>query len=121
MTDERLQILLFQIRDVAGEIASFVQGRTKENLETDLVRERGIAMSLMILGELVTRIGTRSPDFVSSHPDVPWAKIRGFRNVLAHNYFGLESGTIWEAATVSVPALLLSLSDALPPDPQSGS
>ena len=41
--------------------------------------------------ELTSKIRERPPEFVATHPDVPWSKIRGFRNQLAHDYFSLES------------------------------
>ena len=111
MTDERLDVLLAQLREVAAEIDTFIRGRTRKELEADLLRERGVGMSLIILAELTSKIEIASPEFVRTHPDVPWAKIRGFRNHLAHNYFGLERDVIWDTAIVSVPALIAALTD----------
>ncbi|WP_259723772.1 DUF86 domain-containing protein [Synechococcus sp. CS-1332] len=39
------------------------------------------------------------------HPQVPWRRIAGLRDVLAHAYFGLEEDTIWQIVSESIPAL----------------
>ena len=39
------------------------------------------------------------------HPTVPWRRIAGLRDVLAHAYFGLEDETIWQTVNTSIPAL----------------
>ena len=119
MTDERLDVLLAQLAEVASEIATFVNGRSRAELEADLLRERGVAMSIVILAELALRIAEADPSFPSRHPDVPWAKIRGFRNHIAHNYFGIERDVIWDTATIWVPALVRSLAGVFPPQSSS--
>jgi uncharacterized protein with HEPN domain len=43
------------------------------------------------------------------HPAVPWRRIAGLRDVLAHAYFGLEEETIWQIVSSSVPALATQL------------
>ena len=39
------------------------------------------------------------------HPKLPWRRIAGLRDVLAHAYFGLEEDTIWQIVSESIPAL----------------
>jgi len=114
LSEDRLEVLLAQLREVATEIASFIEGRSRSELETDLLRERAVGMSLVILAELTSKIETTSPDFAEEHPDVPWAKIRGFRNHLAHNYFGLERDVLWDTVILSVPALIAALENDPP-------
>jgi uncharacterized protein with HEPN domain len=37
--------------------------------------------------------------------DIPWPKIIGMRNVLAHDYFDIDTDIVWQAAMIDVPAL----------------
>ena len=45
------------------------------------------------------------------HPSVPWRRIAGLRDVLAHAYFGLEEETIWQTVSLSIPALAEQLTE----------
>lgn len=115
MSDDRLNVMLLQIQEVATEIAAFTKDMTPESLQSDLLKERAIGMSLMILADLSGKIASQFPEFAASRTDVPWSKIRAFRNHLAHNYFGLERDILWDTATVSVPELIVALRPSIPP------
>ena len=75
-----------------------------------------VLRNLELLGEAAKQI----PDAVRDrHPAVPWRRIAGLRDVLAHAYFGLEDETIWQIVSSSVPALAdqlnaVALADGLP-------
>ena len=65
-----------------------------------------VLRNLELLGEAAKQI----PDAVRDrHPAVPWRRIAGLRDVLAHAYFGLEDETIWQIVSSSVPALAAQL------------
>ena len=38
-------------------------------------------------------------------PQIPWRKMKGMRSIAAHEYFGIDLSTVWQTATVDVPAL----------------
>ena len=39
------------------------------------------------------------------NPNIPWAKTKDFRNIIAHNYFGIDSDEIWEIITKKIKPL----------------
>ena len=43
------------------------------------------------IGEMIERL---SADFKTSHDDIPWQEIKNFRNLVAHNYFGIDADEI---------------------------
>ena len=62
--------------------------------------------NLAVLGEAVRGI----PDEVqAAHPEIPWAKMRGMRNVLVHEYFGIDDQIVWATATLNVLPLAAPL------------
>lgn len=109
MTDERLKVLVWHIRDVATEIAVFLADHSFEQVRADLFLERGLVHSLYIIADLATRLQNEHPEFVASLPDVAWRDIRGLRNRVAHSYFEINHQVIWNAAIDEVPVLAAAL------------
>ena len=49
------------------------------------------------------------PDFVANHPQFPWNAMRGMRNRIAHDYFDIQLGRVWDTAKDEVPDLVAAL------------
>ena len=47
---------------------------------------------LQIIGEAAAQLGR---EFHAAHPEVPWARIVAMRNVLVHEYFGVDLNEVW--------------------------
>ena len=59
-------------------------------------------MNFIVLGELDGKI---SEQFKEQHACIDWRKINAFRNVLAHDYFGIYAAEVWEIVQKHIPAL----------------
>jgi len=46
-----------------------------------------VVRNIEIIGEAVNKINSTAPDFITQHPELPWAQMRGMRNVAIHEYF----------------------------------
>lgn len=53
------------------------------------------------------------PTFAKLHPEVPWAQIVAFRNVVLHHYFGLDLELVWTIITEHVDKLRSTLESIL--------
>ena len=70
-------------------------------------------MQFIVIGEMVAKI---DEGLKESSPQVPWQEIKGFRNIVAHDYFGIDSTEIWSIITTHLPNLeeqVKSLLDSL--------
>lgn len=66
-------------------------------------------MSLVIMGEAVTKLMDRPAAFAQAHAQVPWRSMRGMRNRIAHGYFDIDLDVVWETVQTALPALLAQL------------
>jgi len=49
-------------------------------------------MQFVVIGELISRL---DDEYKSKHDDIPWQQIKDFRNIIAHDYFGIDADEIW--------------------------
>lgn len=58
-----------------------------------------VLMNFIIIGEAVSRL---SEEFKNKHGHIPWIKIKGFRNIVAHDYFGVDAEEVWQIIIGSI-------------------
>jgi len=74
--------------------------------EKDVESFDATIMNFIVLGEAV---GKLSESFKENHADIDWRKISAFRNVLAHDYFGIYPVEVWEIIQKHLPKLQADL------------
>jgi uncharacterized protein with HEPN domain len=64
-------------------------------------------MNFIVIGEMVDKL---SEDLLNETSDkIDWLKVKGFRNIIAHNYFGIDAEEVWQIIKSSLPKLKLDL------------
>lgn len=100
MRDPRLYI--DDILEAIKKIEKYAKGLTFEELkENDLVVD-GVVRNLEIIGEAAKNIPA---SVKQKYPDIEWKKISGLRDILAHEYFGVDLEVVWNIVTEKIPAL----------------
>lgn len=96
------------------EIASYLGDIDSElNFVNDNLVRQAVRAQLINIGEAVSKL---PPLVREKYPETDWRRISAFRNVLVHEYFGLDWSIIWISASQDVPELLtvaLRLYDSL--------
>jgi uncharacterized protein with HEPN domain len=92
-------------------VEEFLKGRTRSDLDSDLLLQSAVLHQLLVLGEAVRRL---SESFRECHPEIPWSGFIGLRNVIIHQYDMVDLNKIWEIATVEVPLLYRQVHALLP-------
>lgn len=77
-------------------------GKSREQLLDDETNSRAIVRSLEIIGEAVKKL---PDDFRSDNPQVSWGDMAGMRDVLIHNYFGIDYDIVWNVIRQEIPDL----------------
>lgn len=73
-----------------------------EEFAEDEMIQSAVIRQFEIIGEASTNI---SKDLKSKHPEVKWRDIKGFRNVLVHGYFRIDTHQVWETIVDELPSL----------------
>jgi uncharacterized protein with HEPN domain len=98
--DWRLRIT--DILAAVERIRRYTAGLQEAGFARDEKTVEAVCFALIVIGEAVTHVPA---DVQAMDPQIPWRKMKGMRNIAAHEYFGIDVSTVWLTATVDVPAL----------------
>ncbi len=93
---------LRDILDAARLICSYVADADESVFRRDTQRQDAVIRRIEIIGEATLHL---SHETRQSLPQLPYRRMRGVRNVLAHDYAGVNLEIVWEVATIFVPEL----------------
>lgn len=97
----RDQVYLQHILDAAEKITTYVSVGRDVFMRTSHWQDATIRQ-LEIIGEATKRL---SDELRSRYPDVPWKRIAGLRDVLIHDYLGVDLDAVWEITQNNLPEL----------------
>lgn len=109
MNENRLTDYLDHMQQAAADACIFVEGLGKEDFLEDKRTQQAVVMSLLIVGESVTKVMDGYAEFAQAHAQVPWRNMRGMRNRIAHGYFDIDLGVVWDTVQTALPELLKQL------------
>lgn len=69
-----------------------------------------VLMNFVIIGEAVARLSTT---LKSENTHIPWGDIQGIRNLVAHDYFGVDAEEVWQIIQNSLSELELQVEKLL--------
>lgn len=99
MRDERAYLL--HVLECIDAIRDYVsQGRRQ--FMNDRKTQKAVLRELQELSESTQRLGQATK---TGHREIPWHDIAGFRNVLVHNYLGLDYSRVWDIVERDLPPL----------------
>jgi len=96
------RVYLADILEAAGKIKEYMAGMDSAAFGDDSKTQDAVVRNLEIIGEAVRAL----PDEIRSlRRDVEWRRISALRNILIHEYFGVEVAIIWDIVQHKVPVL----------------
>lgn len=81
------RLFLQDILDSIRRVEAYAAGRDRTGVEADAMAYDAILRKLEVIGEAAKRLPLELRD---ETPEMPWRMICGFRDHLAHAYFGLD-------------------------------
>ncbi|WP_412061262.1 DUF86 domain-containing protein [Rubrivirga sp. IMCC45206] len=86
----------------------------REAFMASTLHQDGTIRGFMVIGEAVKRL---SDETCARAPEVPWRQVAGFRDVLVHDYIGVDVGLGWETVEQNLPALRRAVERLLADNP----
>jgi uncharacterized protein with HEPN domain len=96
-------LCLESILEATNRIIEYTSGfDSADNFNNDYRNFDATMMNFVVIGEMVNKLST---DFKRDHNNIEWIKIKGFRNIVAHDYFGIDAEEVWQIIKNKIPDL----------------
>ncbi len=97
-----LKIFLGHILDNIEKIENTFAGLSETEYSKNVDIQDATLRRLEVIGEAVKNL---PPAFRKKHVGVPWKKMAGIRDVLIHEYFGVDMYLVWKISVTDIPKL----------------
>lgn len=109
----RLQHML----DACDALTEFITGRTEDDLLIDKMLLSAVSRQIEIIGEAANMLTTALRE---QYPEVPWKQIVGMRHKIIHEYFAVQTDTVWDVVQNDVPVLREQIKTIIGKLPEGG-
>ena len=93
--------LIWHALDCIERINTYIGCGQDGFMESTLIQD-AVVRNLQILCESLSRV---PEDIKTVHPQIEWRGIAGLRNILVHDYFGVDTGLVWQVVKTRLPEL----------------
>jgi uncharacterized protein with HEPN domain len=98
--------LLWDMKTASDDIQGFINGLSYESFVNDKKTRYAVERQLLVIGEAANHV---SEELKYENSQIPWKRIIGLRNVLAHEYGEILIDRIWNICQSSIPELLKTI------------
>ncbi|MCX6243166.1 MAG: DUF86 domain-containing protein [Bacteroidetes bacterium] len=111
MSNRTPKLLLEDITESAEKILQYTEGISFEEFSKDNKTVDAVIRNFEIIGEASNLL----PDEIKDkYSEIDWYRIRGFRNRIVHDYFGVDLQIIWKIILEQIPGLITEISTIIP-------
>lgn len=106
MSKREPKLLVGDILESAHKILDYTAGQSFEDFQGDGKTVDAVIRNFEIIGEAANRL---PEEFKDRFPDIDWQRIRGFRNRIVHDYFGIDYTIVWTIKGTYLPLMIAQL------------
>jgi len=103
MSDRDMRLYYVDILDSGNAITEFVKDISFEEFCSDRKTYSAVIREFEVIGEAA---GNIPGEVKAKYSDVEWQDIKDFRNLLIHEYFGVDLEIVWKIIQEDLPALM---------------
>ena len=100
--NKNISIYLQHIIESAELVAEYIKDKSQKDFLADIQLQDSVIRRIEIIGEAAKKI---PDDFRKKYPDIPWRNIAGMRDIIVHEYFGIDLKLVWTVAKRDLPRL----------------
>ena len=97
-----VKIFLEHTLESINLIEEYIEGKSKSDFFESKQLQDSIIRRIEIIGEAIKKFPEETKE---THSDIPWKKIIGMRDILIHQYFGVDLNLTWEVIEEDIPKL----------------
>ena len=94
------KLFVEDILEAIDKIKRHIEGLTYETFVKNELVIDAVIRNLEIIGEASRNL---PEDVRKKYPEMPWGRMIGLRNIIIHEYFGVDLAIIWEIITKNLP------------------
>ena len=114
MPPRHWRLRVTDILECVASSAEYTRGLGYDAFARDSRTVKAVVRDLTVIGEAAATI----PGWlIERHPEVPWADMRDMRNVVVHQYFGVDLHIVWDTVHNNLPSLVEPLQHVLASEP----
>lgn len=103
MPEQSETLYLQDILESGHAIQRYVENVDFEDFVSQRMRYAATIREFQIIGDAVGKLSAETRQIC---PDVPWQDVKDFRNLLVHEYFGIDLQIVWRVIENELPVLL---------------
>jgi uncharacterized protein with HEPN domain len=100
---------LQHILEAIARISTYTAGMSESDFAANQMVQDAVIRNIENMGEAARNIEASDPDFISKYPQIPLHDVYLMRNRLAHGYFTVDVGLVWNAVKTDIPALRVQI------------
>jgi uncharacterized protein with HEPN domain len=97
------ELRISDIIEAIENVLDYIEGMIFEQFVADQKTIDAVVRNFIIIGEAASHL---PEDFIEMHPELPWREMRDMRNLVVHEYFGVDNMIVWETLQKNLPPLL---------------
>lgn len=100
---------LIHIQEAISEIREYTRNADLSDFKNNSMMRFACIKQIEIIGEAARNI---TEETTKNYPGIPWRQIAGLRNILVHEYFGVDNDLIWQIIKTDIPELEAQLQES---------
>ncbi len=110
MSKRQPELLIEDIIESGNKILNYTAGLSFDGFIKNDMAVDAVIRNFEIIGEAANRLPV---EFKEANPDIDWQRIKGFRNRIVHDYFGIDYNIVWMVKESFLPELISRLNRLL--------